>query len=603
MNDPSATHIANRDQILQALTEELFGPSPQGDELDCAGELKFATDEEFYRPWRQKSTGEEILQRDRPVKRYGIGVLYPVQVPVEGDPLGPGTEEEVLEDLESTVAADEAGGQPEPPPADAANQGLEKIVERGRTRGEPDTDDYELSLANQYRPSTMAVTFLAEIAADSVLEVNATGGRYSRKEVSTPSGERFWWLRTPVSLTATFTGSELLAAERLAGPALEVEGLVLEVVVYPRLQESGSESLMTVCLVNRSGGAGRLDENCLFQATFTATVGTAGGPAQILPYPEREVRVRDEEEESLALLHREAKTFAVGHGCAADWSDVQPGERVAQVVADPLPQFEAPNITPDVPGEDMKPIAVPMSLLAGLHPPADGLDLVTGLFKRYESWISDAEKRIGALDSQYHEAAKRHISECKAMLKRMNAGISYLRGNERALKAFQLANEAVLLQQIRGRPEPRRLSYDKKRSRLVFDSPYAEPDPLSPPEGRGSWRPFQIAFLLATLRSVVDPDADDRETVDLIWFPTGGGKTEAYLALTAFSLFYRRLRDPSDDGVDVLMRYTLRLLTAQQFQRASALICAMEFIRDREPELGDSRFTIGIWLGGGITPN
>ena len=110
-----------------------------------------------------------------------------------------------------------------------------------------------------------------------------------------------------------------------------------------------------------------------------------------------------------------------------------------------------------------------------------------------------------------------------------------------------------------------------------------------------------------TLRSTADGSAPDRSTVELIWFPTGGGKTEAYLGLSAFSILMRRLRNPADAGVEVLMRYTLRLLTAQQFQRASGLLCALEYLRrrpvKREMTLAKVPFSIGIWLGGSSTPN
>ncbi|MFZ2481307.1 MAG: helicase-related protein [Propioniciclava sp.] len=127
---------------------------------------------------------------------------------------------------------------------------------------------------------------------------------------------------------------------------------------------------------------------------------------------------------------------------------------------------------------------------------------------------------------------------------------------------------------------------------------------LTVPTGRGYWRPFQIAFLLAVLPELVEPERQTRSDVDLIFFPTGGGKTEAYLGAAAVSLLSRRLRNPEDAGTDTLMRYTLRLLTAQQFLRAASLVCVLEDIREQNSDtLGAAPFGIGIWLGGSSTPN
>ena len=108
-----------------------------------------------------------------------------------------------------------------------------------------------------------------------------------------------------------------------------------------------------------------------------------------------------------------------------------------------------------------------------------------------------------------------------------------------------------------------------------------------------AWRPFQLAFVLMNLVGIArpnDPQFDskrERDNVDLLFFPTGGGKTEAYLGLAAFTLVMRRLRHGGSlqaGGLSVLMRYTLRLLTLDQLGRASTLVCALELERQRQPE-------------------
>ncbi len=196
------------------------------------------------------------------------------------------------------------------------------------------------------------------------------------------------------------------------------------------------------------------------------------------------------------------------------------------------------------------------------------------------------------------------MDECERCAERMKKGLVYLRGNAKALRAFQLANYAMLLQQVCSSQELRQTQYDVKATRFIFSREYVNPDLLKPESGRGKWRAFQIAFLLMTIQSTSESTSQDRDVVELIWFPTGGGKTEAYLGLSAFAMFMRRLQDKDDAGVNVLMRYTLRLLTAQQFQRASSLLCAMEVLRRKNSkELGSKEFSIGIWLGGSTTPN
>jgi Helicase conserved C-terminal domain len=604
-------HIARRAEVLAALVEELLGPAPRGEPIDCSEEIRFAEVKDAFASRTQADTGDEILVRDRPTKRYGVGVLSPPALLVEEGAPEPGETEPGAEEQEALGEARESADEDDAlsqAGADRLRQAAERIADEKRA----DDDDYELASVNSYRPSTMAVTFLANLPEGGRLQVRATGGRYVRKEVAIPGGTRVWWLRKPVEAEATFEAKRLIeGAGRRVEPDEFLFGdsgpLKLEVVAYPRAREQQRQTLVTVCLVNRSETAD--DDACLFQTTFAAEVVSGDGAPHILAYPDPEGRARDDEEESLDLLYREAQTFAVGHGCAADWSK-QDAAHARTVTAVPLPVFEAPNISADILLADGSKLEVSMAALAGLIDGDDGRTAVAQLLDLYEAWIGGEWKKVRGegghdpLPERYQGAAARHLGECEQALERMRQGLKYLDGNERAAKAFRLANHAVLLQQLRTRRSPRRRSYDKASRQLVFDEPLVRPDPLSPPAGRGMWRPFQIAFLLCSLQSVAEPAAADRSDVELIWFPTGGGKTEAYLALTAFSLFYRRLCDREDAGVDVLMRYTLRLLTAQQFQRASALICAMEHLRQQDEEaLGYGEFSIGLWLGGSVSPN
>lgn len=183
--------------------------------------------------------------------------------------------------------------------------------------------------------------------------------------------------------------------------------------------------------------------------------------------------------------------------------------------------------------------------------------------------------------------------------------------NKEVLTAFQLANRAMLMQQLHYKlPLTEYDDYDDIDFCGILKDNVCMPDFddestwYNNKGNYGKWRPFQIAFLLMNLKSFNDKKCEEREIVDLIWFPTGGGKTEAYLGLTAYAIFLRRILDPNDGGTTVIMRYTLRLLTAQQYERAAALICSMEKLRSENPELlGYERITIGLWVGDSLTKN
>ncbi len=602
-------HLAGRNAILRALREELVGPAPAGEGLDFSQAITFSRREDAFGPYRQKDTGEEVLLRNGPSQRYGIGVLYPFKSEVKA---GENLSEAGEAGVGRAISSDEDEEETAPELNNIDNPRIsQRNANSEMAAGE--ANDEALALANSYRPSSMAVSFLAEIPPESKLILQAAGGRYRAVKILVEGRERTWWLRSPVSLKAEIDGKDLREQSQpkefnISKENVEGIDLAFEVLSRP-YGKNPQHRLLTVALVNRTGGNSSADHHSLFQATFKATITTPDSEWYILPYPRAvELGTRDEdldeEEASIALLYRNTATHAIGHGCAADWEHDPNRDRARTVIADPLPAFETPSTTPDIVDENGIQVQVSMAALAGLIPHNDGFDSLEKVISLYEGWIAAQETQIPGLARQYQPSARRHITECREAATRMRSGLAYLRSDPVALKAFQLANHAVLAQQARSRPEPRYTEFDSRSRRFTFDEPYPEPDLLNLSTGRGNWRAFQIAFMLMTVEPTANGQSLDRETVELIWFPTGGGKTEAYLGLAAFAMFIRRLQDPADAGVHVLMRYTLRLLTTQQFQRAARLVCAMEVLRRQEPHiLGQTPFSIGMWVGGASTPN
>ena len=599
--------LESRDHIVRSLREDLLGPLSSGKELDCTKDIVFEKLEDSYGPWIQKDSGEEILQAGRPTRRYGCGILFPTEIlsSIESDITD--SDDTQLDPPELTSNIDDEGANEEMGWEEHENV-LKKTANRDSSGHEDETEDFDIVGINEFHQSSMGISFLARIPEDTELFVEAKGGRYRRQTVTVNGQPREWWLRTPVEVKARFTAQELLpnGLRAIRPPEYETqncEDLNIVIEVYSRSYNSSDPQMrmLTVCLVNRTPSTGQVDEQSLFQSWFRVGFEPEGIP-KIQPYPSLIKNIGDEEE-SLSLLYRSYETFGVGHGCAADWTQPTDSTGVNSLTAEAIPECEVPSITPNVLREDMTNVEVSMKALGGLLPDDDGLSSLKEVISLYRSWINSQKQRVD-IPAGLSNAAKRHLINCTLALTRMEEGLALLETDPLVLQAFQLANHAVLLQQLCSVGETRRFKYDKQNKKYTFSTPYSEPNITKIPPGKGSWRPFQIAFLLISLSSTANPSADDRETVDLLWFPTGGGKTEAYLGLTAFSIFLRRLKNPEDSGTQVLMRYTLRLLTSQQFQRASSLICAMEIIRQKGSfALGTTPFSIGLWLGGRTTPN
>ncbi|CEQ11809.1 DNA helicase [[Clostridium] sordellii] len=311
----------------------------------------------------------------------------------------------------------------------------------------------------------------------------------------------------------------------------------------------------------------------------------------------------DEEEQSLDLLYKDKKNYAVGHGVSTT-QEVDISTGLGYIKTSFLPYYDVKGITFDMDGMT-KEESVEILSMKNLSDYSTLtkeyiIDNLKKIVSTYNKWILGLEQEVKSFEDRFKNAALRHISECKLCSSRIEKGIDVLERNENAFLAFKLMNRALFMQRIQS------IEVGKYKERFPNDEEhiFKDIDFKTVANDIAIWRPFQLAYILMCIESIVDPNCEDRDIVDLIWVPTGGGKTEAYLGLTAFTIFLKRIENKDDDGTTVIMRYTLRLLAAQQFIRASILICACELIRrENEKLLGKSKITIGIWIGSTQTPN
>ncbi len=308
-------------------------------------------------------------------------------------------------------------------------------------------------------------------------------------------------------------------------------------------------------------------------------------------------------ERSIDLLFRNKIIFARGFNCAATWESKSDPMWISTSV---LPKYKAKSVKWSS-DESNRPHDVDMTDLAYATKPADFSNLFASITDGYSSWIETVSSLIlnnsgthvkNGLNQSHLETARSHIDRCKRALKRIREGVNLLESDPAVYDAFVYACKAMLLQRVNSK------FIQARRNKSIPSA--ARPEYTT--KGVNFWRPFQIGFILMNLKGIADPISEDREIADLLWFPTGGGKTEAYLGLSAFAMFLRRIRsktgEPIGNGVSVIMRYTLRLLTVQQYQRAASLVCACEIIRRRDiKRLGSEPFLIGLWVGGKSTPN
>lgn len=463
-----------------------------------------------------------------------------------------------------------------------------------------------------FSPSSMGLSFLVESNIE-MLSVHVEWGDYRRikgddsgtiwqryPKAATVSGISLKKLGTlpAISISPLATNPAGVTVTGADEPEITIEGVVHSFAGY---------HAVSLFLVNRRSkgqqGDRTKDERWIFQPEVhvRAEDGEPVFVAKDFGAGAHEVE-RDSDSALNNLLYRHAREFATGHGVAVDWDEpVGDGSRTTGIRTEFMPRFEVPILI--APSEETGQAVLDMKDLSEIATSQKLVKMLEPMVKAYENWIEteivleSQQKQISG-NAQLAESAKANLENCRTCAKRMRKGLELLEKDPLVFQSFQFANRAMWDQRIHSIWA----SHNRKRG-LVEGSPAD----FDVPRNR-TWRPFQMGFILLNVEGLVSDESVDRRTVDLLWFPTGGGKTEAYLGLSAFVMGLRRLRGEqhgldASAGVSIIMRYTLRLLTVQQFQRAAALVAACESARRKDQKWGAEPFRIGLWVGRGTTPN
>ena len=564
-----------RKKLLKKMTDELFGPEHTDDE----------------------SRQQELLDAS-PLQLYSTGVLFP-QKSVNSQ----------LEDDASKVNAEVSDEDFSFADSSEAKVKLGSKVTSDATV----LEEQPLNLANEFNPPAAGIT--VKVTSNTQLVVEITAGRYTTEKVEeihpkagqekadgslhpeTRIKEKF--RRFPIfDPVAIDIGSSTVTNI----PPICVQNTDGKLKLHVRTQAAADEKInVSLALVNHNKGS--VDAPPRFDAAFFQvgiSAKEASGAPVFHPIDRAGGVSAGEEMEILDMLYRDKRSFALGHGCSASWLADCDDENIAtHVQSEFLPKYDLKPVKAREEAFSTSQFNLSMRALSGTEPHDNFLtDSLTLLANDYERWIVSCESRKNDLGKDYQNSASINLKRCWKCLERIKEGIAYLSSNADAMMAFKLANRAMLIQQVRTR-----FQGDIDPDTVYSDMPS---DYCVPGKEEPKWRPFQLAFVLMNITCCALDEHPDRDVCDLIWFPTGGGKTEAYLGLAAFCICLRRLNFSEDRGVSVLMRYTLRLLTAQQFQRAAALIVALESLRIDNylgVNLGNEPISIGLWVGMGLSPN
>lgn len=449
-------------------------------------------------------------------------------------------------------------------PLDSESVTADVIEEDALGVENPFEEDEVIQTASDWRPSSAALSFIH--SGDSIL-CDLNFGTYSLTKSSEGQGA---WERSHEVLEDVLLGID---------ESREVNNERFHIAITSRWRKIGQNWLVTVGLTNKRKNPLSPEKPPSEDSIYQVAMNVSSVNGEILPYNSVRNLSLNEEDEELNLRFRNNKSFAVGHGMSVEWHLEGNSKSPTSVCLAPLPRFTVPAIDPS--GSDSP--AMKLNFLETIDSSKDQVIQELGLFiDEYSKWIDDEIQKSKQLDRIHVPAASRLTQRATEAKNRMLEGVALLESDETARKAFSLGMTAMRNQML----QSQRMKIDG----ISIHEP--------------AWRPFQLGFILLCLASQLSENHSDRELVDLIWFPTGGGKTEAYLGLSAIEIFARRLKwGVQGGGTAVITRYTLRLLTTQQFQRAATLICAMEKMRKSDPRvIGMQPFTIGLWVGNETTP-
>ncbi len=565
----NGSSIAVRENLLDILERELLGP--------------------IHGP-------EEVLPFS-PRSQYLAGHIAPVKLNASSVAAASDDDSSERGDLVEVRADDDGLAEGRGVPAYAADE----------SEADTEDDDAEDRAPKQglMLPASMGLRFQVPADLES-FTVTASWGTYETigTDLVTKAGRAVrHYQRTPVEEARSIALSDLVAG-RTATVQLR-DSVCLRLDCYD--DKRFGRALVEIALCNDRETPMPIPISMwMFQTSLRVH---AGGAEVFLPVRdvlEQDWPEHDDEVRRLNLQYRNRLEFAIGRTCSVDWV-VRDGARRATAVSTtwlPIgetPQTRARSVTGALLSMDALAKVTSEELRAGLDP----------LLAGYGAWLDEQEARARALPVHLQEPAEVILWEAKQAHQRLVDGLDYVATNEDAMRCFRFMNRVMRDQRVASQVAAARSSDSSvtiEQARLGVAAKGAD---------AASWYPFQLAFILMQLSALTDPAAPQRSAehqarVELLFFPTGGGKTEAYLGLAAYTFAIRRRQGmvqsaagPLDgnDGVAVLMRYTLRLLTAQQFQRATALMCAAEVARkEDEATWGVEPFRIGLWVGTDVSP-